>query len=107
MSNKRRGARSIISGSCYIMCVVTCLYSRSCLAVKVDVETVHVTQQNGVGVTFSADVNELKLLLRNQVSRLVSLVWRMVHVGTFLVTGCCLVGLLVGWSIIGQSTINF
>jgi hypothetical protein len=66
------------------------------LAVKVDVETVHVTQQNGVGVTFSADVNELKLLLRNQVSRLVSLVWRMVHVGGFLPTGRSVVR-LVGW----------
>ena len=88
------------------MCVVTCLYSRSCLAVKVDVETVHVTQQNGVGVTFSADVNELKLLLRNQVSRLLSHVWRMVYVGKFLVTGR-LVGWFVGrlvdhWSVDNQ-----
>ena len=48
-------------------------FSRLCLAVKVDVDTVHVTQQNGVGVTYSADVHELKLMLRNQVSRSVSL----------------------------------
>lgn len=48
--------------------VSTPLFSRTCLAVKVDVETVHVTQRNGVGVTFSADVHELKLMLRNQVS---------------------------------------
>ncbi|XP_028398528.1 mediator of RNA polymerase II transcription subunit 17-like [Dendronephthya gigantea] len=40
---------------------------RTCLAVKVDVETVHITQHDGVGVTFSADVHELKLMLRNQV----------------------------------------
>jgi hypothetical protein len=72
------------------------------LAVKVDVETVHVTQQNGVGVTFSADVNELKLLLRNQVSRLFSLVWRMVHVGGFLATGRSVGRLVDHWSVDNQ-----
>lgn len=40
---------------------------RRCFAVKVGTDTVHVTQHDGIGVTFSADTQELKLMLRNQV----------------------------------------
>ncbi|XP_046847873.1 mediator of RNA polymerase II transcription subunit 17-like isoform X1 [Xenia sp. Carnegie-2017] len=40
---------------------------RTCLAVKVDKDTIHVTRQDGLGITLSADVNELKETLKNQV----------------------------------------